>query len=503
MKEPLRLQIIPLGGLGEFGMNMMAFRYDGAILVVDVGLMFPDEGILGVDIVVPDMAFLAEDPDALAGVILTHGHDDHIGALPHLLQKMRPPIFGTRLTLGMARERLIEYGLDEEADLREVVPRQKQKIGPFEVEFIQVTHSIPDAIAVVIRTPVGTVIHTGDWKIDQTPIDGRSFDFRRFSELGDEGVLALLSDSTNAARKGFTPSERNVGRALSPIIQAAAGRVVVTTFASNLHRLQQVVDIAAKLERKVAFIGRSVSTNVRIAEQLGYINVPPGIVIESRDVMKLPRNKVILIAGGSQGEPMSALSRMAMDDHRDVSFDPGDLVILSARRIPGNEKPISRLVNHLCRRGADVMLDDTPGVHVSGHASREELKIMLALTKPRFFIPVHGDFQHLSQHAQLAEHSGIPKERILVVESGDIVSLTAEEGRLEGRAPIGSVFIDGTMGEVDEIVIRDRQHIAEDGIVMPVLGINKHTGAIDHPPEIVSRGFVWVDNEERLFEDAR
>ena len=503
MNEPLRLQIIPLGGLGEFGMNMMAFRYDGSILVVDVGLMFPDEGILGVDIVVPDMAFLEEEPGALAGVILTHGHDDHIGALPHLLQRLRAPVYGTRLTLGMARERLIEYGLEDEADLREVVPRQKQQIGPFEVEFIQVTHSIPDSIAVVIRTPVGMVIHTGDWKIDQTPIDGRSFDFRRFSELGDEGVLALLSDSTNAARRGFTPSEKDVGRALSPIIQGAAGRVVVTTFASNLHRLQQVIQIAQKVGRKVAFIGRSVSTNVRVGEELGYISVPPGIAIEPRDVMKLPRNKVILIAGGSQGEPMSALSRMALDDHRDVSFDPGDLVILSARRIPGNEKPITRLVNHLCRRGADVMLDDTPGVHVSGHASREELKIMLALTKPRFFIPVHGDFQHLSQHAQLAENAGIPKERVLVVESGDIVSLTSATGHVEGRAPIGSVFIDGTMGEVDQVVIRDRQHIAEDGIVMPVVGINKHTGAVEHPPEIVSRGFVWVDNEERLFADAR
>ncbi|HZI94234.1 MAG TPA: ribonuclease J [Patescibacteria group bacterium] len=490
-----KLQIIPLGGLGEFGMNMMALRYEGTVILIDAGLMFPEEGNLGVDIVVPDMTYLEDEPGALAGIVLTHGHDDHIGALPHLMQKMRAPVFATRLTLGIARERLGEYALESDVDLRPIQPRQRETIGPFEIEFIQVTHSIPDAIAVAIRTPVGTIVHTADWKIDQTPVDGRGFDFRRFSELGDEGVLALMSDSTNAARKGFTPSERDVGRALGPIIQSCSGRVVVTTFASNIHRLQQVVDIAARNGRKVAFIGRSVSTNVKIASELGYIKVPPGVSIDPRDVMKLPRAKVVLIASGSQGEPMSALSRIALNDHRDVSLDPGDLVIVSARRIPGNERSISRLINHFCRRGANVMLDDTPGVHVSGHASREELKIMLALTRPRYFIPVHGDFQHLSQHAQLATDAGIPKERVLVAESGDIVSLTADEARVEGKAPVGSVFIDGTLEEVDQVVIRDRQHIAEDGIVMPVVAINKHTGTIEHAPEIVSRGFVWIDGD--------
>jgi len=497
------LQIVPLGGLGEFGMNMMALRYEGSVLLVDAGLMFPEEGFLGVDIVVPDMTYLEQEPGSLAAVILTHGHDDHIGALPHLMQKLRAPVFGTKLTLGIARQRLAEYGMEDTADLRSVEPRRRERIGPFEVEFIQVTHSIPDSIALAIRTPVGTVVHTGDWKIDQTPVDGRSFDFRRFSELGDEGVLALLSDSTNAARKGFTPSERDVGRALSPIIQACPGKVVITTFASNIHRLQQVVDIGARLGRRVGFVGRSVSSNVKVAEELGYLRLPPGVAIEPREAMKLPRDKVILIAGGSQGEPMSALSRIALDDHRDVSLDRGDLVIVSARRIPGNERPIARLINHLCRRGANVMLDDTPGVHVSGHASREELKIMLALTRPRFFLPVHGDFQHLSQHAQLAEDAGIPRERILVAESGDIVSLTQEEARVADKAPVGSVFIDGTMGEVDEIVIRDRQHIAEDGILVPVVGINKHTGSIEHPPEVIRRGFVWAEGEEALLEEAR
>ncbi len=493
------LEIVPLGGLGEFGMNMMAFRHGKAMIVVDVGLMFPEGGSLGVDIVVPDMAYL-DDADLL-GVVLTHGHEDHIGALPHLLQKRKPPVFGTPLTLGLASERLAEYRMDD-ADLRRVAPRQVERLGPFEIEFIQVTHSIPDSIAMAIKTPVGTIVHTADWKIDQTPVDRRGFDFRRFSELGDDGVLALLSDSTNATRKGFTPSERDVGRALAPIIGAATGRVVLSTFSSNVHRIQQVVDIAARSGRKVAFVGRSVNTVVRVAEELGHLQVPPGVAIEPRQIRGLPRNKVVLIAGGSQGEPMSALSRIALDDHRDVAIEPDDLVILSARRIPGNERSISRLVSHLCRRGVDVLLDDTQGVHVSGHASREELKIMLALTRPRYFIPVHGDFQHLSQHAQLAGDAGIPKERIVIAETGDIVSLDAREARISGKAAVGSVFIDGALGEVDEIVIRDRQHLAEDGIVMPVVAINRHTGKIENPPELVSRGFVWVDDAEALLNEA-
>ncbi|MGH9869487.1 MAG: ribonuclease J [Candidatus Polarisedimenticolia bacterium] len=503
MTSVIPLEIVPLGGLGEFGMNMMALRYEESLLVVDAGLMFPEEGFLGVDVVVPDMTYLEERPSALQGVILTHGHEDHMGALPHLLQKVRTPVYGTRLTLGLARHRLTEYGMDGEADLRTVTARQRVQAGPFEIEFIQVTHSIPDSIAMVIRTPVGAIVHTADWKIDQSPVDGRGFDFRRFSELGDEGVLALMSDSTNAARKGFTPSERDVGRALAPIMRTSSGRVVITTFASNIHRLQQVVDIAARQGRRVAFVGRSVSGNVRVAEELGYMRVPPGVMIEPRDVMKLPKDKVVLIAGGSQGEPMSALSRIALDDHKDVRLDPGDLVVLSARRIPGNEKAITRLINHLCRRGANVMMDDTPGIHVSGHASREELKIMLALTRPKFFIPVHGDFMHLSQHAQLAEDAGIPRENVLVIENGDIVSLTPDSAQVQAKgAPVGSVFIDGTLEEVDQIVIRDRQHIAEDGIVIPVVAINKRSGTIENTPEIISRGFVWVDNEEELFQEA-
>jgi len=497
------LQIIPLGGLGEFGMNMLVVRHEAAMLVIDVGLMFPDEEYPGVDIVVPDMTYVTDEPASVAGVVLTHGHEDHIGALAHLLQKAPAPVYGTRLTLGLARQRLTEYRMEQEADLRPVEPRHTERIGPFEVEFIQVTHSIPDAVALCIRTPVGTIVHTADWKIDQTPVDGRLFDFRRFAELGDEGILALLSDSTNASRRGFTPSERDVGRALAPIIQAARGRVLVTTFASNVHRIQQVIDIAARTGRKVALVGRSVSGNIRVAEEMGYVRVPPGVLVDPRHVMNLPREKVVMVAGGSQGEPMSALSRIALNDHRDVSLDEGDLVILSARRIPGNEKPISRLISHLCRRGADVMLDDTPGIHVSGHASREELKIMLTLTRPRFFIPVHGDFQHLSQHAQLAEDTGIPRSGILVAETGDVIHLGPEEARVEGQVPVGSVFIDGKLEEVDEVVIRDRQHIAEDGIVILIVAINKRTGIVENPPEIITRGFVGMDDGGDLIDQAR
>jgi len=496
------VQIVPLGGLGEFGMNMMAVRHGGSVIVIDAGLMFPDEGSLGVDIVVPDMTYLEDEPDTVAGIFLTHGHEDHIGALPHLLKKIPAPVYGTRLTLGLARQRLVEYGMEDEATFREVAPGGKVSLGPFGVELLQVNHSIPDAVALAVRTPHGMIVHTADWKLDRSPIDGKAFDVDRFTQLGEEGVMALLSDSTNATREGFTPSESVVGAALAPIVKSATGMVVISSFASNIHRIQQVVDIAVGLSRRVAFVGRSVTSNVRVSQDLGYLRVPPGVTIDPREVMSYPRDRLVLVVSGSQGEPSSALTRIALDHHRDVELAPGDLVVLSAKRIPGNEKAISRLVNHLCRRGADIMLDDSPGVHVSGHASREELRMMIALTRPRYFIPVHGDFQHLSQHAQLARDGGIPAANVLLAETGDIVNLHSDRAWIEGKAPVGSVFIDGTLEEVDELVIRDRQHLAEDGIVIPILAINKHTGVIEHPPEIVSRGFVWVENAEALFREA-
>ena len=497
------LQIVPLGGLGEFGMNMMALRYGGDVIVLDAGLMFPEETCHGVDFVVPDMSYLLDQPGALKGIFLSHGHEDHIGALPHLFQRVKAPVYGTRLTLGIARERLEEYQIDGGEDLLNPIrPGEVIRCGPFAVEFIQVTHSIPDAVAMAIRTPVGTVVHTSDFKLDQTPVDDRLFDFRRFSQLGDEGVLLLLSDSTNATRPGFTPSERTVGAALEPLIKTARGRVFVATFASNVHRVQQVVEIAERLGRKVAFAGRSVSNSVRIAEELGYLSIPPGVVIELHELERWPADQTVVIATGSQGEPRAALTRIALDAHNDVSLQPGDLVILSTRRIPGNESSIGRMVNHLCRRGADVLMDDTPGVHVSGHASREELKMMIALTRPKYFVPVHGDYQHLSQHARLARDMGYASGQILLVETGDLVEVSPERAVVAGKVPVGRVYIDGTLEEVEEFVIRDRQHLAEDGIVMPIVVIDKHSGEVESPPEIVSRGFMWVQDRDQLFSDA-
>lgn len=484
-------------------MNMMALQYGESVIVVDTGLMFPDETHHGVDFIVPDMTALIESGGKLEGVILSHGHDDHIGALPHLYQKVRAPVYGTRLTLGMARQRLDEYriGLADDA-LRIVTPGDVVRCGPFTVEFIQVTHSIPDAVAMAIRTPVGVVIHTADFKIDQTPVDGRAFNLRRFSQYGEEGVLALLSDSTNAARPGYTPSESSVGPALEPLLRSSRGRVVLTTFASNIHRIQQVLTVAASMGKKIALTGRSMIGNVQIAREMGYMTVPQEAMIEAKDLSKFPARDTVVLATGSQGEPMSALARIARDQHSDVSIGAGDLVILSARRIPGNEVGIGRVVNQICRRGADVLLDDTPGIHVSGHASREELKLMLGLTRPKFFVPIHGDFHHLSQHAGVAREMGMDPASILLAETGDRIELTAGSAAIVGKSPVGSVFIDGTLDEVDEMVIRDRRHIAEDGIVMPVVIINKHTGEIEAPPEMVRRGFVWSQDTESLFEDA-
>lgn len=497
------LRILPLGGLGEFGMNMMAIQHGDAVIVVDAGLMFPDESHHGVDFIVPDMSGLFELSGSVQGVILSHGHDDHVGALPHLLQKVRAPVYATRLTLGLARPRLEEYriGMEDEL-LRVVAAGQEVRIGPFTVEFIHVTHSIPDAVALAIRTPVGTIVHTADFKMDQTPVDGPPFDLGRFSRLGDEGVLALLSDSTNAARPGFTPSERTVGRSLEPLMRSARGRIVVTTFASNIHRLQQVIDVAGGMGRKVALTGRSMIQNVQAAQELGYIRIPEGCLIDPREASLHEPSELVILASGSQGEPLSAMARIALDHHADLAVGPGDLVILSARRIPGNEVPIGRLVNHLCRRGADVLLDDTPGVHVSGHASREELKLMLALTRPKFFIPIHGDFHHLSQHARLAREMGYAPESVLLAETGDQIELTPGSAKVAGKVPVGSVYIDGRLEEVDEMVIRDRRHIAADGVIMPIVVINKHNGELEAPPEMVTRGFVWAQDPERLFEEA-
>ncbi len=493
------LEVIFLGGCGEFGLNCTLFRYGEEILVVDAGLMFPEEEFLGVDFVIPDIEFLVERAKKVRGIVLTHGHEDHIGAVPYLYEAVRAPLYGTDFTLGLVDAKFQEHRLDGRSDFRPVEPRDVVKIGPFEVEFIQVTHSIPGATSLAIRTPVGLVIHTADFKIDQTPVDGRLFDFPRLGQFGDEGVLLLLGDSTNAEVEGFTPSERRIGEALEPIVRRARGRVLVATFASHIHRIQQILDIAAANKKKVCLVGRSLLQNTKVAERLGRLSVPSGVLVEPRSLARISPDRVVLIVTGSQGEPMSALSRIALDEHKEVKVGPADLVVFSARTIPGNEKSISRVVNHLLKRGAEVLLDEhNPGIHASGHASQEELKIMLNLTRPRYFIPIHGEYRQLHRHARLAREGGIPPDRVLLVEDGDRVEMGRDRGRIVDKVPTGRVFIDGTREEVEEVLIRDRRHLSEDGIVTAVVVINKGSGEIESDPEIVSRGFVLEEAENGL-----
>ncbi len=495
-KRARSLEILFLGGAGEFGMNCTVFRYGGEMLVVDAGLMFPEEEFLGVDFMIPDIQYLFERSGKVRGILLSHGHEDHIGAVPYLYEAVRAPLYGSDFTLGLVQARLQEHRLDARTDLHPVEPRDVVKIGPFEVEFIQVTHSIPGAMALAIRTPVGLVIHTADFKIDQTPVDGRLFDFPRLGQFGDEGVLVLLGDSTNSERQGFTSSERHVGDALEPILRRARGRVMVATFASHIHRVQQILDIAAANKKRVCLVGRSLLQNTRVAERLGRLTVPAGVLVETKAAAKTAPDRIVFVVTGSQGEPMSALSRIALDEHKEVKVGPGDQVVFSARTIPGNEKSISRVVNHLLKRGAEVLLDEgRDSIHASGHASQEELKIMLNLTRPRFFVPIHGEYRQLHSHARLARESGIPPDRILLPEDGDVLEFTREKGWRSEKIPTGRVFIDGTREEVEEVLIRDRRHLSEDGIVTAVVVINRSTGEMETEPEIVSRGFVLEEEE--------
>jgi len=496
------LQIVPLGGLGEFGLNCTVFKSGQDLLLVDAGLMFGQEQLLGINFVVPDMTYVVERAAQLRGIVLTHGHEDHIGALPYFLDRVKAPIYGTDFTLGLAARKLREHGLLHERQLKKVRPGEQLALGPFTVQCIPVTHSIPGALALAITTAAGTVIHTGDFKMDQTPVDGRTFDFQSFSAHGDRGVLALLSDSTNAEVDGFTLSERVVTEPLDNIFGSARGRIIVSTFASNVHRIQQVLDVAAAHKRKVTLLGSSMQSTSEVASELGYLKIPAGLLIEPREARRLAPHRLAVIAAGSQGEPMSALSRVALDDHKDISLDEGDLVVLSARAIPGNEKPINRVINHIYRRGANVAFGGRPPLHVSGHASREELKIMLTLTRPRYFIPVHGELRQLVNHARLAEDAGLQRERILLAESGDVIELSEKSGGVTGKVGVGRVLIDGTYEEVDEIVVRDRRHISEGGIVLAVVAIDRHTGKMEAEPEIVSRGFIFEENRRDLLAEA-
>jgi ribonuclease J len=499
------LEIVPLGGLGEFGMNMLAVSWDQTTIVVDAGVMFPDSDLLGVDRIIPDLTYLQQRGGASA-LVLTHGHEDHIGGVPHVAPLVAGPIFGTPLTLALVDGKLREHGLDTSA-LHPVKPRDTVSVGPFTIEFIRVTHSMPDCVALAIRTPVGTIVHTGDFKIDQTPIDGNHFDVHRFAELGSEGVLALFADSTNIDRRGFTGSETEVVEAFEEIFTSASGRIIVAAFASSIYRMQILVDLAAQFDRKVAFVGRGMIENSQIAQRLGYLKIPAGVQIRDSEVGSYPSQDVLCVTTGSQGEPLSALSRIAIDEHRYVKASSDDLVVLSARAIPGNEKAIGRVINHLARRGADVITEEIKHVHVSGHASVEEQKLMLSLVRPRYFVPIHGEYRQLAQHARVAGRvfaGRDPRPEILLAENGDIIQVDADGARLAGKAPVGRILIDGTRtGEIGDEVLRDRRHLAEDGLVVPVVAINKQTGMLEGVPDIITRGFVMENSQELLADGAR
>jgi ribonuclease J len=487
-------------------MNMLALTWDETTIVVDAGVMFPDPDLLGVDRIIPDLTYLQQKGGA-AALVLTHGHEDHIGSVPHVAPLIAGAIYGTPLTLALVEPKLREHGLADTARLVAVKPRDRVTVGPFVIEFIRVTHSIPDCVALAIHTPAGVIVHTGDFKIDQTPLDGEHFDVHRFAALGSEGVLALFADSTNVDRRGFTGSELEVVEAFEEIFTSATGRLLVAAFASSIYRMQILVDLAAQFDRKIAFVGRGMIENSQIAQRLGYLRIPAGIQIRDSDVNGYPAQDVLCLTTGTQGEPMSALSRIAIDDHRHVKIGPEDTVVLSARAIPGNEKAIGRVINHIARRGADVIHEGIKHVHVSGHGSEEELKLMLSLVRPRYFVPVHGEYRQLSQHARVAARvfaGRQPMPEILLVEDGDVLHMDADGVRRAGKAPVGRVLIDGThTGEVGDEVLRDRRHLAEDGLVVPVVAINKQTGALEGVPDIITRGFVMENSQELLADGAR
>jgi ribonuclease J len=503
-KTSQSLTAIPLGGLGEFGMNMMALRLGDDIIVIDAGMMFPESELLGVDLVIPDITYLKQNRAHVRAIVLTHGHEDHIGALPYILKDLNVPVYGTRFTLALVKKRLDEAGLLDSTTLREVIPGRLVEIGPFEIEFISVTHSTVDCVALAIRTPLGVVIHTGDFKIDQTPVGGAQFDLHSFARYGNEGVLALFSDSTNVERPGFTPSERAIVPRIEELCRSAPRRVILSCFASSIHRIQQVIDIAARVGRKVAFVGRSMVDNVEIAHSLELLHIPDGMVVRPQDIRGFDPKRIVILASGSQAEPMSSLSRIAVDNHRFVSVDENDSVILSARIIPGNEKSIFRMLDHMFRRRALVYYDNSAGtIHVSGHGSQEEQKLLLQLVKPKYFIPVHGEYRHLFRHAALAHQLGCVSQEILLLEDGRQIEFTEDGARRRDPVTAGRVLVDsGSLEEIEEVVIRDRKHLSEDGIVVPIIAIDKHTGKMESHPEIVTRGLM-SDNGNELIAGAR
>ncbi|ATW28363.1 ribonuclease J [Candidatus Formimonas warabiya] len=492
-----------MGGLGEIGKNMMAIKYEDSIIVIDAGMMFPEDELLGVDIVIPDYTYLLENKSQIKGIILTHGHEDHIGALPYVLKDLDVPVYGTRLTLGLLQGKLKEHQINS-ANLNVVKPRDILKIEPFKIEFIRVSHSIADAVAVAVHTPLGIILHTGDFKFDMTPIDGDTLDFHKFASIGEQGVLVMMSDSTNVERPGYTLSEKSVGETFDETFRLAKSRIIMASFASNVHRVQQAIWAAAKYNRKVAVVGRSLVNVVSIASELGYLKIPRNTLIDIDEVGQVPGNRVVILTTGSQGEPMSGLTRMALSEHKQIQIMPGDTIIISAVPIPGNEKSVARTIDHLFKLGADVIHESIAGIHVSGHASQEELKLMINLVKPKFFVPVHGEYRMLYKHAKLAEQMGIPPENIFVGENGQVLDFTKRKGQANGRVHAGRVLIDGLgVGDVGNVVLRDRKQLSQDGIFIITLTIEKSTGAVLAGPEVVSRGFVYVKESERLMEDAR
>ena len=504
MSEDNRLRIVPLGGVGEIGKNMMALEYGEDMLLIDAGLMFPETDMLGIDIVIPDISYVTQQPERLRAIILTHGHEDHIGALPYVLSKVEAPVYGTKLTLGLAEVKLREHRMQDRVQMHTIQPRDVLRLGSFNVEFFHVCHSIPDTVGLAITTPVGLVVHSGDFKFDPHPVDGRLTDFAKLQELGDRGVLLLFSDSTNAELPGFTPSEKRVGETLDRVFSAAPGRVIVATFASNVSRVQQVIGTARRYGRRVGFVGRSMVKNMRMASQLGYLGLGPDELLTPEQMNGLPDEQVVIVCTGSQGEPTSALVRMAMGEERHITLRRGDTVVLSAEPIPGNEELINHTIDNLFRAGADVHYHLLSDVHVSGHGSQEDQRLMLNLTRPRYFVPIHGEYRHLVLHSRLAQQSGIPDQNIFVVESGQALELSAETCRLGERVAASHVLVDGLgVGDVGHVVLRDRHQLARDGFLVAIVALDMDSGEILVEPEILSRGFVYMRDSEKLIELAR
>lgn len=500
-----RLRIIPLGGLGEIGKNCMLVEFQDEIILIDAGVMFPENDMLGVDLVIPDITYLQDKVDKIRGVVITHGHEDHIGALPYLLPRLgMPPVYATRLTQGLIAIKLKEHRLLDEARLQTIQAGDSINLGPFQIEFFHVSHSIPDGVGLALHTPIGTVVHSGDFKFDHTPVDGRLTDFARLASLGQQGVLVLLSDSTNADSSGYTPSEKVVGEMLDHVFARAAKRIIIATFASNISRIQQIVDAALRYDRRVGIVGRSMVENVRMARDLGYLDVPEGVLLRLDELNRLPPDQVLIITTGSQGEPTSALSRMANRDYQALPIVPGDTVIISATPIPGNEESVNHTIDNLFRLGADVLYNDIMDVHVSGHAGQEEQKLMLNLVQPRYFVPIHGEYRHLRLHARLAEAVGVEPDNIFVLEDGQIVEFAPGMGRLAGEVPADYVFVDGLgVGDVGDVVLRDRQALSQDGVVIAAVTVDKKTGRPLGEPDIISRGFVYERQAEELLAMAR